>query len=543
MTIVLILLLLTMALFGLPLFLVIGGVALLMGNTLGLNPALFFVQSHSQLVDAPAFVSIPLFTFAGYLMAESKTSERLVKLFESMLGWMPGGLTIQILVVCSFFTIFTGASGVTIVALGSLLYPVLIKSRYPEKYSLGLLTASGSLGLLLPPSLPLILYGVIAGRLTQNLGMELKINSLFWAGIIPGILMILILSIHGMWVSRKAETPRIKFSIRNLKNALWETKWEAALPIIVLWLLFSGSVSIPEVALITAGYIFVIEVFIYKDLKLSDMPRVTTLSLKLVGSIFIIMMSALALSDILIRQDVPDKMFIFLKPYITNKYMFLFVLNIFLLLVGCLLDIFSAILVVVPLIVPLSMKFGIHPVHLGIIFLANLELGYMTPPVGINLFISSLTFKKPVLTLYRVSIPFLGLLGVALLLITYVPAISLWLPMQAGSIQSMQGPVQKTNDADTPDKKPTFDFKTDGDLGDDDDDDDDDGNDGDSKKKPGKRKSKERKPGKRPLPRPTPRRRVIPANLPSRSRPPVKRRVIPANVPSRAHPPARRRSP
>lgn len=453
MTTFLILLLMVLALFGLPLFLVIGGIALLLGIQLGLDPALFFVQSHSQLVDAPAFVSIPLFTFAGYLMAESKTSARLVRLFEAMLGWMPGGLTIQILVVCSFFTVFTGASGVTIVALGTLLYPVLLKAKYPEKYSLGLLTASGSLGLLLPPSLPIILYGVIAGRLAQNMGMELKIDSLFWAGIIPGFLMIVILSLHGIWVSKKAETPKQRFQFKELLRALWDAKWEAALPVIVLWLLFSGSVAIPEVALITAGYLFVVEVFFYKDLSFRDMSRVCTLSLKLVGSIFIILMSALALSDILIRQDVPDKLFLLLKPYITNKWMFLLVLNFFLLLVGCLLDIFSAILVVVPLIVPLSMKFGVHPVHLGIIFLANLELGYMTPPVGINLFISSLTFKKPVLELYRVSVPFLGLLGIALLLITYVPAFSLWLPYKVGSIKTMDSPAPKKDESDNKETK------------------------------------------------------------------------------------------
>ncbi|TNE50564.1 MAG: TRAP transporter large permease subunit [Deltaproteobacteria bacterium] len=520
----LIIVLLVLALFGLPLFLVIGGIAMLLAGQLGLDPALFFVQSHSQLVDAPAFVSIPLFTFAGYMMAESKTSERLVNLFESMLGWMPGGLTIQILVVCSFFTIFTGASGVTIVALGTLLYPVLLKSKYPEEYSLGLLTASGSLGLLLPPSLPLILYGVIAGRLVQSLGMELKINSLFWAGIIPGFLMIAILSLHGIWVSRNADTPRQAFDIKRLGKAFWEAKWEAALPVIVLWLLFSGSVAIPEVALITAAYLFIIEVFVYKDLKVSDMARVTTLSLKLVGSIFIILMSALALSDILIRQEVPDKLFLFLKPYITNKYMFLFVLNIFLLLVGCLLDIFSAILVVVPLIVPLSIKFGIHPVHLGIIFLANLELGYMTPPVGLNLFISSLTFKKPVLKLYRVSLPFLGLLGIALILITYIPAISLWLPEATGSIKPPKPGIMKTKDDDDQKGPPKLDLNFDGgnDLGADDGDlDDEDGDEGDAPDpKPDKRKGA-KKPDARPTDRrPATRNKVIPVKQPVRRRPP-----------------------
>ena len=465
MTTLLIIFLLLLALFGYPLYLVIGGIALALGQHMGMNPALFFTQGYEMLASSPTLVSIPLFTFTGYLMAESKTGDRLVNLFESLLGWMPGGLTIQIVVVCSFFTIFTGASGVTIIALGTLLYPVLLKSNYPEDYALGLLTSSGSLGLLLPPSLPIILYGVIA---------KTDITALFWAGIIPGILMMSVLSIHGIFVSTKAKVHRPAFSISKLLSALNEAKWEAALPVVVLLVLITGYVGIPELAILVTAYVFVIEVFIYKDLHLiKDIPRVARLSLKLVGSIIIILMSALALSDILIGESVPDKLFIFLKPYITNKWMFLLVLNFFLILVGCLLDIFSAIMVVVPLIVPLANKFGVDPIHLGIVFLANLELGYMTPPVGINLFISSLTFKKPILRLYRVSFPFLLILGVALGMITYIPSLSLWLPKLTGAVKTT---IQKAGDK----KRTTLmdlvnngEFK-DLDASDDDDDDDDD---------------------------------------------------------------------
>lgn len=474
---VLIAFVLALALFGYPLYLVIGSVALLLSVKLGLNPALFFTQGYEQLASSPTLVSIPLFTFTGYLMAESRTGDRLVRLFESMLGWMPGGLTIQIVVVCSFFTIFTGASGVTIIALGTLLYPVLLKSNYPEDYSLGLLTASGSLGLLLPPSLPIILYGVIA---------KTDIRALFWAGIFPGILMMVVLGIHGIFVSTKAKTNRPPFSLQELGKALWEAKWEAALPVVVMILLISGLVGIPEIAILVTAYVFIIEVFIYKDLHLwRDIPRVCRLSLKLVGSIIIILMSALALSDILIREEIPDALFNFLKPYITNKWVFLLVLNFFLLIVGCLLDIFSAIMVVVPLIVPLANKFGVHPVHLGIIFLANLELGYLTPPVGINLFISSLTFKKPVLTLYRVSLPFLGILAIALAIITYVPSMSLWLPETTGALKNSK-PLLKPLD---PSKK--IDLKSIKLPDDDEEDDEDDEDDGDKKdKKKGKAPAK-----------------------------------------------------
>ncbi len=477
--------LLVLALFGLPLYMVIGGFAMLMGIQLGQDPATFFTQGYGMLADSPTLVSIPLFTFAGYLMAESKTGERLVRLFDALLGWLPGGLTIQIVVVCSFFTIFTGASGVTIIALGMLLYPVLLKSHYPEEYALGLLTASGSLGLLLPPSLPLIIYGVIA---------KTDIRALFWAGILPGILMMAVLVFHGIWVNVH-NTPGSPggivayfkavgkgllllalvvavgfvafrfvpiqmlmsgiavvtvaffawsillpnnglFQKIPLLGALHESKWEAALPLLIGFLLLNQVVGIPEIALLTTAYIFVVEVWIYRDLGIvRDIPRVSFLSLKLVGSIILILMSALALSNLLILQEVPDKLFDAIKPVITNKWMFLLALNFFLLLVGCLLDIFSAILVVVPLVVPLANRFGVDPVHLGIVFLANLELGYMTPPVGINLFISSMTFKKPVLALYRISLPFLGLLAIALMLITYIPALSLWLPQITGATQ------------------------------------------------------------------------------------------------------------
>jgi len=426
MTILCILLILVLALFGLPLFLVIGGIAMLLGfeHSVELSKAYnltdFFTEGYNKLTGSPTLVSIPLFTFAGYVMAESKTGERLVRLFQSILGWLPGGLTIQIVVVCSFFTVFTGASGVTIIALGTLLYPMMLKARYPEDYSLGVLTASGSLGLLFPLSLPLILYGVIAGT---------DIRALFLAGILPGMLLILVLALHGMWVSLRSGVERTSFSFNEVKEAFWDAKWEAILPVLILWLYFKGFVTLPQVSVVTATYILLIEALVYKDINLKeDLFRITQLSLKLVGSIIIILLSALALSDLMIEKEVPDQLFKMMSPYVKEPWQFLIVLNIFLLLVGCLLDIFSAILVVVPLIVPLANQFGIDPVHLGIIFLANLELGYLTPPVGINLFISSLTFRKPVLQLYRVSLPFLALLGIALLLITYIPAMSLWMP-------------------------------------------------------------------------------------------------------------------
>lgn len=426
---ILICILILLALFGLPLYMVIGGLALLFTFE---NPsASFFYTGYSQLVSSPNLISIPLFTLTGYLMAESKTGERMVRMFNAWFGWLPGGLTIQVVVVCSFFTIFTGASGVTIIAVGTLLYPVLLKANYPEEYSLGVLTASGSLGLLLPPSLPLILYGITA---------KTDIKALFWAGIIPGILLVLVLAIHGMWVSTKAETPRTPFEIKEAIASMWAAKWEVVLPFLVLGLYFSGLISLPEAPIITAVYILIVEVFVYRDLGIvQDLPKISATAMKMVGAITVILLVALVLGEVANDREVPDKMFAAIKPFISEPWQFLLALNIFLLIVGCFLDIFSAILIVVPIIVPIASKFGIDPVHLGIIFLANLELGYMTPPVGMNLFIASFTFKKPVLVLYKVTLPFLALLGLALLLITYIPGLSLWLPKATGSYKPISG--------------------------------------------------------------------------------------------------------
>lgn len=473
MTALAILVLIALALFGLPLYMVIGGLALLFSLD---NPlASFFYEGYSQLVSSPNLISIPLFTLTGYLMAESKTGERMVRLFNGVFGWLPGGLTIQVVVVCSFFTIFTGASGVTIIAVGTLLYPVLLKANYPEEYALGVLTASGSLGLLLPPSLPLILYGVIA---------KTDIKALFWAGIIPGIILIVVLALHGMYISIKAETPRTPFDIKEAMVAMWEAKWEVALPFLVLGLYFSGVISLPEAPIITAVYILIVEVFIYRDLGIiEDLPRISATAMKMVGAITVILLVALVLGGIANEHKVPDLLFKAIQPYMSHQWQFLLALNFFLLLVGCLLDIFSAILIVVPLIVPLAAKFNVDPVHLGIIFLANLELGYMTPPVGMNLFIASFTFKQPVLKLYRVTLPFLGLLALALLLITYVPALSLWLPTATGAYKAQTfdkkpgttgKPGARPSMPSTPIKllKPPSDAGDDDDDGADDDDDD-----------------------------------------------------------------------
>lgn len=401
---------------GVPLFIIMSLAALVAFSFSGVQISAV-AQEFYRISSAPTLVTIPLFTLAGYLMAESRSPRRLLRLAETGLGWMPGGISIVALVVCAFFTAFTGASGVTIIALGGLIYPILVKDGYSEKYSLGAIAASGSLGLLFPPSLPIILYGLVA---------KVDIDKLFKAGIVPGVVIMIILSLWSVYNSPKSSVKKV-FILKEFIAALKDAWLEAILPIGVLVGIYGGYVTVTEAAAFTAFYVFVIEVLIYKDLSLhKDVPRVIIESMSLVGGILLILCCALGFTNYLVDEEIPTKIFALMKIYLTDKYSFLFFLNIFLLIVGCLMDIFSAIIVVVPLIIPIAAEFGVDPVHLAIIFLANLEIGYLTPPVGINLFITSFRFNKPITEVYKASVPFLVLLIVALMIITYIPDLSLF---------------------------------------------------------------------------------------------------------------------
>lgn len=409
-------LILLLALIGTPIFIVMslfGLTAFYFAETPG---AALIIEMY-RLASAPTLLTIPLFTFAGYLMAESGSPKRLLKFAEAAFGWLPGGVAIVSLIICAFFTAFTGASGVTIIALGGLLYPILMKEGYSEKFTLGLITTSGSLGLLFPPSLPIILYGLVA---------KTDIDKLFKAGIVPGFLLILILS---LWSIKNGglKGTRIKFSLSNLVSAFKGSFWELLLPVGVLYGIYGGITTASEASAFTALYVLIIECFIYRDLSLfKDVPKIIVDSMTLVGAILLILCCALGMTSYLVDEEIPMQILEVMREYIDNKYVFLLFLNIFLLIVGSLMDIFSAIIVVVPLIIPIATEFQIDPIHLAIIFLTNLEIGYITPPVGINLFISSFRFGKPVTQLYKASIPFLVLLLIALILITYVPSLSLF---------------------------------------------------------------------------------------------------------------------
>lgn len=417
-TTLIIIALILLTLYGTPLFAIISTVALLAFYFADIDTSVVIVELY-RLASQPVLLAIPLFTFAGYLLAESNAPKRLINFSRALFGWIPGGLSIVALVTCAIFTALTGASGVTIIALGGLLYPILIKDKYPENFSLGLLTSSGNLGMLFPPSLPIIVYGLIS---------EVSIDKLFIAGLLPGILMIILLSGYSVYKVKDQKLPTTPFKLKNALTATREAAWELPLPLIILVGIYGGFFTPTEAAAVTAFYVLIVEVFIYRDIKItSDLPRVMRDSMVLVGGILVILGAALGMANYMIDAEIPMAILGFMKNFITSKALFLVTLNIFLLVVGALMDIFSAILVIVPLIIPIAANFGVDPVHLGVIFLANLGIGYTTPPVGMNLFIASFRFEKPVVKLYIASIPFLIILLISLVLITYIPELSLWL--------------------------------------------------------------------------------------------------------------------
>jgi len=403
---------------GLPLFAAIGISAVFQFLVTDIDPTVVIVELY-RIASAPTLLAIPLFTLTGYILAESNAPKRLFNLADALLGWMPGGVAIVSLVTCALFTCFTGASGITIIAIGGLIYPILKSKKYSENFSLGLITCSGSLGLLFPPSLPLILYGIVA---------SVSINKLFIAGIIPGILIIVLLSLYSIKNDVSKLSIKKSFSIKKVLVAIRESIWELPIPIIILGGIYGGYVTAVEASAVTAFYVLIAEFFIKKDLKFKkDIVRIMRDSVQLVGGILIILSCSMGLTAFLIDAQIPQSILHWIQSVIYSKIAFLLLLNIFLLITGALLDIFSAIIIVVPIIIPIATNYGINPIHLGIIFLTNLEIGYLTPPIGLNLFISSFRFNKPILTLYKVSLPFLFILLAALIIITYIPDISLFL--------------------------------------------------------------------------------------------------------------------
>jgi tripartite ATP-independent transporter DctM subunit len=397
---------------GSPVFVAMGGVALVLYFK-DSTPLSAVNADIIRLMVNPTLPAIPLLTACGYVLAESNASHRLVRFFRALFGWMPGGVAVLVVAVCALFTTFTGGSGITIMALGGLLYPILLKDRYPEGFSLGLVTASGSLGLLFPPSLPVILYAIVA---------NVPADSLYLAGLVPGTLLVVIVGLYGIRVGRSVGSPTQPFSMREVLAAGWSAKWELTVPVMVVLLFGTGLATMVEAAAIAFAYAIVVECFITRDLHLfRTLPGVLLKAGVLCGSVMILLASALGLTGWLVDAQIPDALLHGVQAHIHSPWVFLLALNVVLLVLGSVLEIYSAIIILAPLVAPIGAAFGIDPVHLGIVFLANLELGFLFPPVGLNLFLSSSRFGKPLPELYRHVVPFLIIIGIGVLMITYMP--------------------------------------------------------------------------------------------------------------------------
>jgi tripartite ATP-independent transporter DctM subunit len=441
-----------LAFFGAPIFAALGALAA-MGAALAqvdkdltqaFAGALVRVFHLATSEEGNTLATIPLFTFMGYVLAESKTAVRLVAFANAAVGWLPGGLAIVTILVCAMFTTVTGASGVTIVAVGGLVMPALLKEGYKDRFALGLVTGTGSIGLLFPPSLPLIIYGIIYGIVAQAAAsgggdamqlVDFDLGRFLLAGIVPGMVLLGAIALYSIYVAVRDKVPTIPFVLKDAVRTAMVALPELLIPGLMLTLMFLG-LSIPQASAITTLYVVILEMFVYRDVKLSMAPRICKESLQLVGAIFVLIVAGTALTDYFVLAHVPDRLTAWMIEHMHSKYTFLIALNVMLLAVGCVMDIFTALIVVVPLIAPVAGSFGIDPYHLGVIFLLNLEIGYVHPPVGLNLFIASFRFRKPMVELYWAIIPFIVIMLLTLIVVTYVPALT---PIKAkGSQESAQ---------------------------------------------------------------------------------------------------------
>ena len=413
----LILLTLVAFLLGAPVFVAMSGVAMALffrdGGPVGIAavPTATF-----NLVSSSTLPAIPLLTVAGYVLAEGGAARRLVRAYKGFFGWMPGGVAVMAAFVCALFTTFTGASGVTILALGGLILPALLEEGYPEGFSLGLVTAAGSLGLLFPPSLPVILYAVVAGA---------PIDHLFIGGFVPGLLMILLVAAYGIAVGVKVKAPRQRFEPREAFRALWGAKWDLGLPTLVVISVASGYATIVESSALAAAYSIIVETAVFREVHpLRDLPRVLSHAATLVGSVVLLLGTALGVTSWFVDAEIPAQLVAWMTGHIQSPALFLLMLNVVLLVLGSVLEIYSAIVVLAPLVAPLGVAYGVEPIHLGVVFLANLELGFLFPPMGLNLFLSAQRFRQPLPKLYKHAFPFLLIMSAGVLAITYLPAIT-----------------------------------------------------------------------------------------------------------------------
>jgi C4-dicarboxylate transporter DctM subunit len=410
---------LLIALLECPLFTVFAGISA--GCLLISDPSWQSLQmipiEMNRLTGMPVLTALPLFTFAGCLLTASQSPRRVTRFLQAAFGWLPGGVGIAALGSCAFFTALTGASGITIVAVGGFLYPILRQEGYDEPFSTGLLTTAGSRGLLFPPSLPVILYGVVA---------QVDIAAIFKTALVPAVASILVVGLYTALRQRfgrsraAVSTPRAGFSIGRLATATWGCIWEAPIIVIVIGGVFGGWVTVAEVSTLIVAYLLVVLCLIKREVHWRrQLPSIMVESVLLSGAVIIVLAMALGFTGYLVDQQIPQHLTRLINSLTDQRVVFLAALNLFLLAAGCLLDIFSAIVILVPLLIPLAETFQVDPLHLAVIFLLNLEIGYSTPPIGMNLFIAHLKFGQPLSKLYRATLPFLGLMLMVLILVTY----------------------------------------------------------------------------------------------------------------------------
>ena len=416
------------ALAGMPIFAVIGGIALIMLQAEGREPEVVVDWIHRALTDTD-IVAIPLFTLTGFFLSESKAGERLVRTFKILFGWLPGGIIIATVVICAFFTSFTGASGVTILALGGILFTILNQNKYSEKFSIGLLTSVGGVGLMFPPSLPIILVWATTSSILHylHIPMNYDIIDYFIGAVIPGIILVLATIAAGFILSRNVKITKEEYTRKEAVHSLKDSFFEILLPVILIVGFFSGLFNLVEASAVSVIYVIIIEVFVKKDIAIKDIAKVVYKAIPIIGGVLAILAMAKALSYAFIDTGVPETFTVWMQNVVSSKFVFLLLLNLGLLVLGCLMDIFSAILVFLPLIVPLGHAYGIDPLHLGIIFVVNLEAGFLTPPVGMNLFLASYRFKKPFTQICTNVAPFLIVRLGVVLLVTYIPWLSTFL--------------------------------------------------------------------------------------------------------------------
>lgn len=410
-------------LIGTPVFVVMAGMAMALFFADG-TPVASLPSETFRLISNPSLPAVPLLTIAGYALATGHASGRLVRAFKSVFGWLPGGLSLMVVMVCAIFTTFTGGSGVTILALGGLVLPMLRRDHYPKGFSLGLVTAAGSLGLLFFPSLPVVLYSVAASA--PGSAAPVSADDLYRGGLAPGMFMILLVCLYGIWHGVRARAPRQAFSWVEARSAIIAAKWDLGLPVLVYVAFKTGVATVVETAALAAAYVLIVELLVHRDIHPTrQLPGAMAHAAGLVGAVVVLLGVALGLTNYLVEAEVPTKLVEWVRAHVHSRWVFLLLLNVGLLVLGSVLEIYSAIIVLVPLVAPLGAAFGVHPVHLGVIFLSNLELGFLCPPMGLNLFLSATRFQKPLPVLYREALPFLGIMGIAVLVITYIPAVTM----------------------------------------------------------------------------------------------------------------------